>query len=130
MATLSEYGEKRAVAELLRMFDRGFSPGLGDDCGLIPYGDHYLLVTTDVVNEKTGTVVIGDKVRIAPVALAHGSLTIEIKTEYQVSQPSAFGPEGSRTAVVPRNSWKHATQHSPIRTGGGTSSGIFRSPVW
>jgi len=53
MVTLSEYGERKAVQELLRMFDRGYSPGLGDDCGIIPFGDQYLLLTTDVVNERT-----------------------------------------------------------------------------
>ena len=55
-----------------------------------------------VINERTGTVVIGDNVRISPVAIAHGSLTIEIKTEYKVSQPSSFGPERSETVVVPK----------------------------
>lgn len=56
-----------------------------------------------VVNERTGTVVIGDKVRLAPVALAHGSLTIDIKTSFNVSQPPSFGPEGSRTVVTPES---------------------------
>ena len=55
-----------------------------------------------VINERTGTVVIGDKVKIAPVAIAHGNLTIEIKTEYQVSQPPPFGPASSQTVVVPK----------------------------
>lgn len=55
-----------------------------------------------VINERTGTVVIGDTVRIAPVAIAHGNLTIEIKTEYRVSQPPPFAPEGSGTVVVPQ----------------------------
>jgi flagellar P-ring protein precursor FlgI len=54
-----------------------------------------------VINERTGTVVIGDKVRISPVAVAHGSLTVDIKTQYNVSQPSEFGPLGSRTVVTP-----------------------------
>ncbi|HMK50632.1 MAG TPA: flagellar basal body P-ring protein FlgI [Thermodesulfovibrionales bacterium] len=55
-----------------------------------------------VINERTGTVVIGDKVRISPVAIAHGSLTIEIKTEYNVSQPSSFAPDKAETVVVPK----------------------------
>jgi flagellar P-ring protein precursor FlgI len=54
-----------------------------------------------VVNERTGTVVIGENVRLSPVALAHGSLTIDIKTSFNVSQPPPFGSEGSRTVVVP-----------------------------
>ncbi|MEW6417043.1 MAG: flagellar basal body P-ring protein FlgI [Nitrospirota bacterium] len=55
-----------------------------------------------VINERTGTVVIGDKVRISPVAIAHGNLTIEIKTEYEVSQPPPFAPEKAETVVVPK----------------------------
>ncbi len=54
-----------------------------------------------VINERTGTVVIGDKVKISPVAIAHGNLTIEIKTEYKVSQPPPFAPKGAETVVVP-----------------------------
>lgn len=55
-----------------------------------------------VINERTGTVVIGDKVSILPTAIAHGSLTIVIRTEYQVSQPRSFAPEGAETVVVPQ----------------------------
>jgi flagellar P-ring protein precursor FlgI len=54
-----------------------------------------------VINERTGTVVIGDKVRISPVAIAHGNLTIVIKTESKVSQPPSFAPESAKTVVVP-----------------------------
>lgn len=53
MPTLEDMGERKAVQALLRLFDRGHTPGLGDDCGIIPWGDQYLLLTTDVVNEKT-----------------------------------------------------------------------------
>lgn len=53
-----------------------------------------------VVNERTGTVVIGERVVISPVALAHGGLTIEIKTEIQVSQPGPLAPRGAATVAV------------------------------
>ncbi len=43
-----------------------------------------------VVNERAGTVVMGSNVRISDVAIAHGNLTIEVKTEPQVSQPNPF----------------------------------------
>ena len=43
-----------------------------------------------VVNERAGTIVMGSNVRISDVAIAHGNLTIEVKTEPQVSQPGAF----------------------------------------
>ena len=43
-----------------------------------------------VINGRTGTVVMGDQVRIAPVAVAHGPLTIEIAESSRVSQPNAL----------------------------------------
>src|SRR5262247_1849947 len=41
-----------------------------------------------VLDERTGTVVIGENIRIATVAIAHGNLSIEIREERQVSQPA------------------------------------------
>ena len=49
-----------------------------------------------VVNERTGTIVIGGDVTIAPVAILHGSLSVEIQTHYVVSQPGALSQEGAR----------------------------------
>jgi flagellar P-ring protein FlgI len=43
-----------------------------------------------VVNERTGTVVIGGKVRLQPVSILHGGLSINVIVENQVSQPNAF----------------------------------------
>ncbi len=40
-----------------------------------------------VINERTGTVVVGSKVRLSRVAITHGSLTIKITPQTQVSQP-------------------------------------------
>jgi flagellar P-ring protein precursor FlgI len=56
-----------------------------------------------VINERTGTVVMGEKVRLSPVAISHGNLTIEITTEYKVSQPNPFAPVGSQTVTVPQS---------------------------
>jgi len=47
-----------------------------------------------IVNEKTGTVVVGENVRIQKVAVAHGNLSIQIKETKQVSQPLPFAPPG------------------------------------
>jgi len=55
-----------------------------------------------VINERTGTVIIGENVRIAPVAIAHGSLAIQIKESPEVSQPPPFAPEQATTTTVPR----------------------------
>jgi len=45
-----------------------------------------------VMNEKTGTVVMGENVRISTVAIAHGNLSVQIKEEQKVSQPLPFAP--------------------------------------
>ncbi len=48
-----------------------------------------------VFNERTGTVVLGENVKIATVAIAHGNLSIEIKETADVSQPMPFSQGGS-----------------------------------
>jgi flagellar P-ring protein precursor FlgI len=53
-----------------------------------------------VINERTGTIVIGKGVQIAPVAVMHGSLTVEIQTSYVVSQPAPLS--SGTTQVVPQ----------------------------
>ncbi|MEA3486367.1 MAG: flagellar basal body P-ring protein FlgI [Thermodesulfobacteriota bacterium] len=60
-----------------------------------------------VIDEKTGTVVMGENVRISTVAVAHGNLFIQIKEEKNVSQPSPFAP------APPAGS-------APVDAGGGT----------
>jgi flagellar P-ring protein precursor FlgI len=54
-----------------------------------------------VVNERTGTVVVGNDVRLGRAAVAHGSLSVRISTKYEVSQPNPFSPPGAETVVVP-----------------------------
>ncbi|MBF0382461.1 MAG: flagellar basal body P-ring protein FlgI [Magnetococcales bacterium] len=52
-----------------------------------------------VVNERTGTIVMGDNVRVSTVALAHGGLSIKVKENPKVSQPGPLS-EGE-TVVTP-----------------------------
>jgi flagellar P-ring protein precursor FlgI len=52
-----------------------------------------------VVNERTGTIVMGKEVRIAPTAILHGNLSVEIQTTLAVSQPSPLS--AGQTTVVP-----------------------------
>jgi flagellar P-ring protein precursor FlgI len=54
-----------------------------------------------VINERTGTVVVGANVRLGAAAVAHGSLSVRIATRFEVSQPAPFSGEG-RTTVVPQ----------------------------
>ena len=52
-----------------------------------------------VINERTGTVIIGSNVSILPVAISHGGLNIEIETAPVISQPNAFS-QGGKTIVA------------------------------
>ncbi len=53
-----------------------------------------------VINERTGTIVIGGNVTILETAVAQGSLVVRIKEQKMVSQPSAPFTEGATTQVV------------------------------
>lgn len=53
-----------------------------------------------VINERTGTIVIGKDVRISPVAILHGSLSVEVRTKLEVSQPGPLS--AGTTAVTPQ----------------------------
>jgi flagellar P-ring protein precursor FlgI len=50
-----------------------------------------------VINERTGTIVMGKEVRVSPVAIMHGDLSVQIQTTYDVSQP---GPLSNGTTQV------------------------------
>ena len=54
-----------------------------------------------IINSRTGTIVVGNKVAIDPVAVTHGSLTVTINENPTVSQPNALGQ--GNTAVVPNS---------------------------
>ncbi len=59
-----------------------------------------------VMNEKTGTVVMGENVRISTLAVAHGNLSIQIKESVHVSQPLPFAPrpsDGAKPVTDPKN---------------------------
>jgi flagellar P-ring protein precursor FlgI len=55
-----------------------------------------------VVNERTGTIIIGQDVKVAPVAIMQGNLSIEIQTTPVVSQPGALS--GGTTQVTQQTS--------------------------
>jgi len=52
------------------------------------------------INERTGTVVFGGDMRIAPVAILQGNLSVQIQTTYEVSQPNPLS--AGQTEVVPK----------------------------
>lgn len=52
-----------------------------------------------VVNERSGTVVMGGGVTLGPCSILHGNLAIEVTTEFKVSQPEPLSPKGQTTTV-------------------------------
>jgi flagellar P-ring protein precursor FlgI len=60
------------------------------------------MVSKVVVNERTGTVIMGENVRISTIAIAHGNLSIQIDESQNVSQPLPFS-RGGRTVVTPES---------------------------
>jgi flagellar P-ring protein precursor FlgI len=55
-----------------------------------------------IIDERTGTVVVGENVRISTVAIAHGNLSIQIKESQNVSQPGPFTGNQATTVVTPQ----------------------------
>jgi flagellar P-ring protein FlgI len=71
-----------------------------------------------VVNERTGTVVIGGDVRLEPVSILHGGLTVDVVSEFQVSQPNSFG--AGTTRVVQQTevqAQEHPASHIELKQG-------------
>jgi flagellar P-ring protein FlgI len=52
-----------------------------------------------IINEKTGTIVLGKDVKISEVSIIHGSLSLQVGTIFSVSQPQPFSK--GETTVVP-----------------------------
>jgi flagellar P-ring protein precursor FlgI len=73
-----------------------------------------------VINERTGTIVLGGDVRLGPAAVAHGALSVRISTELQVSQPAPFSQ--GQTTVTPDTSISiHEGTQPMVALGEGTT---------
>lgn len=59
---------------------------------------------TVVINERTGTIVVGENVGISSVAISQGSLVVKVKESAQVSQPTAPFSIGGSTVIIPETS--------------------------
>ena len=73
-----------------------------------------------VINERTGTIVVGEHVQIRPVAVSHGNLNIEIRSNPIVSQPLPFSD--GETVVVPRTSTHVSTDNGQMMVIDGVAS--------
>jgi flagellar P-ring protein precursor FlgI len=71
------------------------------------------LVSKVVINERTGTVIMGENVRISTIAIAHGNLSIEIKEDQNVSQPLPFS-RGGQTVVTPESDVQVQEGNNPL----------------
>jgi flagellar P-ring protein precursor FlgI len=81
-----------------------------------------------VIDQASGTIVMGSNVRISTVAIAQGNLTIRVTETPEVSQPGPLS--NGRTAVVPRTSIQIDDQHDRrlgIITGGVTLRDLVTS---
>ena len=101
--TLGRYGFRSAQERDLRTVSLITPRNLGPARFLAEIGD--LLIQPDsparvVIDERTGTIVIGNDVHVSTVAVAHGSLTVRVTETPQVSQPTPFS-EGGETVVTP-----------------------------
>ena len=65
-----------------------------------------------IINSRTGTIVVGKNVRVSPVAVTHGSLTVSIAESLTVSQPNPLG--AGTTVVVPSTSIKTEEEINPM----------------
>jgi len=55
-----------------------------------------------IIDERTGTIVMGENVKISSVAVAHGALFVQIKEEEVVSQPPPLSPDNAKTVTLAR----------------------------
>jgi flagellar P-ring protein precursor FlgI len=69
-----------------------------------------------VVNERTGTIVAGGEVRVRPVAIAHGNLSIRIQNVNEVYQPEPFSPPGTDTAYADQSNIDVSADHASFVT--------------
>ncbi|GAB4336208.1 MAG: flagellar basal body P-ring protein FlgI [Calditrichia bacterium] len=67
-----------------------------------------------VINERTGTIVVGGNVRLLPAAIAHGNLSVEIESQPIVSQPAPFSQ--GQTVVLPNTQATVYTEPGKLAT--------------
>ncbi len=100
--TVRRYGVRTAREEDLRAVTLSKPPQVSPTRFLAEVGE--LVVQPDVparvvIDERTGTIVMGRDVQISTVAIAHGSLTVRVTEAAKVSQPLPFA--NGETTVTP-----------------------------
>jgi len=80
-----------------------------------------------VVNERTGTIVMGRDVHISPVAILHGNLTVEIQTSLEISQPPPQSAGNTAAAVKVGVDAKEQPAHNVMLQQGATVEELVRA---
>lgn len=65
-----------------------------------------------IVNSRTGTIVIGEHVRVSPAAITHGSMSVTISEGFAVSQPAPFSD--GETVVLPESDITVAQENNRV----------------
>jgi flagellar P-ring protein FlgI len=80
-----------------------------------------------IINERTGTIIMGREVRISAVAISQGGVTVRIGTEYDVSQPNPLSKKGE-TIAIPKTTVevKEKTPETVILPDGATIDEVVR----
>ncbi len=80
-----------------------------------------------VINERTGTIVLGKEVRISPVAILHGALSVEVRTTFEVSQPNPLAQGETTTVPKVTVDAKEAKAQNVILSQGATVEDLVRA---
>lgn len=80
-----------------------------------------------VINERTGTIVLGKDVRISPVAILHGALSVEVRTTFEVSQPAPFSQGETTVVSQPDVEAKEARAQNVVLQQGATVEDLVRA---
>jgi flagellar P-ring protein precursor FlgI len=121
--TMKRFGAPVARERDLRSVVLERPPGITATRFIAELGE--LLIAPDVparvvINEHTGTVVIGQDVQISTVAMTHGTITVQVFEDPIASQPGPFS-KGGKTVVLPRTSVSAYEPEAHIAVVGGAS---------
>jgi flagellar P-ring protein precursor FlgI len=116
------FGQRVAREKDLNSVELKRPAGIGPARFMAEIGD--LVVQADaparvVIDERTGTIVIGRDVQVSTVAVTHGNLTVRVTESAQVSQPEAFSD--GETVVVPETTVGAQQQDANIAIVKGTN---------
>ncbi|MEO8098614.1 MAG: flagellar basal body P-ring protein FlgI [Acidobacteriota bacterium] len=80
-----------------------------------------------VINERTGTIVLGKDVRISPVAILQGALSVEVRTQFEVSQPNPLAQGETKVVAQVNVDAKEAKAQNIVLAQGATVEDLVRA---